>query len=156
MHHLDTLSEAFDLRVPKKYKIERILADEHHVVAVCRVGDVARKWYMTVFDLATRNQIDKTGHFCPPDALIDLDLAWLLQEELFLLDGWLVVPGREEILWFDKEGNRSETYTYVELDASDLHTIYASRSVLLFAFHDGRLLMKRLCQDDDNSYRLLK
>ena len=158
VHHLDTLSEAFALLVPKKYKIERLLADEHHLVAVCRMGDKTRQWYMTVFDLATCDEIlsrsgDKTGHFCPPESLVDLDMEWLWQEELFLLDGWLVVPSAEEILWFDKRGNRSETSTYV--DTSDLHTIYASRSALLFHFHDGKLLMKRICQDDNTSYRSL-
>ena len=131
------LSEAFALLVPKKYKIERLFADEHHLVAVCRVGDKTRQWYMTVFDLAG-NQIgsgdgnDKTGHFCPPESLIDLDMGRLWQEELFLSKGWLVVPTAEEILWFDKWGNRSATSPSV--DTSDLHTIYASRSVLLYAF----------------------
>ena len=45
VHRLDKLNEAFGLLVPEEYKIERILAEEQHVVAVCRVGDVARRWY---------------------------------------------------------------------------------------------------------------
>ena len=36
VRHLDMLSKAFSLREPKKYKIERILADKHHVVTMCR------------------------------------------------------------------------------------------------------------------------
>ena len=142
-HHLDTLSKAFDLLVPQKYRIDRIIADEHHLVAVCRVSDEARQWYMTVFDLATCNQIGgkKKARFPLPERHIDLAIEWLLIEEVFLLDGWLVVPSDNEILWFDKEGKRSETST--ELNNRELQTIYASRSVLLFLFHDGTLLMKR-------------
>ena len=83
MHHLDTLSEANVLCVPAKYTVERILADEHHVVAVCRVGDEARQWFMSVFDLATCNQIggDNTSargvnsaRFSLPERFFDFDM----------------------------------------------------------------------------------
>ena len=51
---LDTLSEAFGLRVPQMYKIERIVADEYHVVAICCLSsEPASKRFMSVFNLQT-------------------------------------------------------------------------------------------------------
>ena len=38
VRHLDTLSNAFCLRVPKEYKVERIMIDEHHVVAMSQLN----------------------------------------------------------------------------------------------------------------------
>ena len=103
VHHLDTLSEAFDLRVPNKYTVERILADEHHLVAVCSVGDKEDQWYMSVFDLATCSQIDggDERRFSLPEENIDLEMERLLLDEVFLLDGWLVVPTDQQFAWFD-------------------------------------------------------
>ena len=143
VHHLDTLSEAFELRVPKKYTVERIYADEHHLVALCLVGDIENQWYMSVFDLATCNQIDgdERARFFLSEGNIDLEMERLLLEEVCLLDGWLVVPTDNAIFWYDKTGTRSETST--ELNNQELQTIYASRSILLFAFNDRKVLMKR-------------
>ena len=84
VHYLDTLREAFELRVPKKYTIERKFTDEHHLVAVCRVGDIDDQWYTNVFDLTTCNQIDgdETARFSLPEGHIDLEIAWLLPKEV--------------------------------------------------------------------------
>ena len=151
VHHLDTLSEAFELRVPRKYKVERILADEHHLLAMCgpEREPESSQWLMIVFDLATCNEIGggnnsaTDSRFSLTESPIHLNIQELWIEEVFLLDGWLVVPSENEILWFDKEGNRSKTST--KLDTSELLTIYSSRSVLLFAFLDNnKLMMKRL------------
>ena len=145
--HLDTLSEAFALRVPKKYTIERMVADEHHLVAMSRPDiESSLHWFVSLFDLATCDSKDSCGK---SDCFVverHVDLSTQMQTlhlgELFLLDGWLVFPGDHEIFWFDKEGNRSETST--QMDNYDLlRDIYSSRSVLLFLFSDGKLLMKR-------------
>ena len=65
MHSLETLREVFCVRVPDEYTIERIMADEHHVVAVSRLGNDpswqnldSRQWFMSFFDLATLDEID--------------------------------------------------------------------------------------------------
>ena len=149
VHHLDTLSEAFELRVPRKYKIERIMADEHHVVAMCRLETEpeSRQLFMSLFDLATCNEIGcnnsaKDVLFSLNESPIDLNIQKQWLDEVFLFDGWLVVPRNREFFWFDKEGNRSKTST--KLDTSELPTIFSSRSVLLFAFNKRNLLMKRL------------
>ena len=74
---------------------------------------------MIAFDLATCNHIGdgdkKDMRFSPAESLIDLKMERLWQAEVFLLDGWLVVPSCQKILWF-KEGNRCETSTYVDTD----------------------------------------
>ena len=159
--HLDTLSEAFVLRMPAQYTIERILADEYHVVAMCPVGDEARQWYMCLIDLATCNQIEddtsntsaggvKTACVSLAENRIDVEISWLWLDQVFLLDGWLAVPSYQEIMWFDKEGTRSETRTNWD-NTTQLWAINASRSGVLFKFRDGSLLMKRLCHDGDSS-----
>ena len=135
VHHLDTLNEAFELRVPKKYRIYQIVADEHHVVAVSRSSDEpeSRDWFMSIFDLATCNEIDgdKTARFSLPEEYINLELEWYLLADASLLDGWLVVPTyNDEIFWYDKTGKRSETST--ELNMTQLIKMYASRWALLF------------------------
>ena len=155
VHHLDTLSEAFVLIVPKNYRIHRILADEHHVVAVCRMENdwfgTFTQFFTTVFDLATCNEIGggggKTANFSLPERRIDLLTMWYWIADVFLLDGWLVVPGANELAWYNKEGKRE---TRTELVTHKL-TIFASRSVLLFEIPDSdkMLLMKRVCLDGE-------
>ena len=149
VHHLDTLSEAFVLTVSKKYTIHRILADEHHLVAVsCLEGDpfgTLTQWFTSVFDLATCNEIGnggETARFSLPERQIDFPTIWPSIADVFLLDGWLVVRGLNELVWFDKEGNRSETST--ELDTPILQKMYASGSVLLLDVYQNALLIKRL------------
>ena len=44
MHHLNKPSEAFALHVPAKCTIERIMVDEHHLVAL------SYQW-LNIFDL---------------------------------------------------------------------------------------------------------
>ena len=152
VHHLDTLSEVLRLRVPKKYRIERILVDEQHVVAMSRRDGEpeSRQWFMNVFDFDGHLQCDKKAvNLTQPEGPIDLDRILVRFEEAFILGGWLVVPSDEEFFWFDKKATQSDTST--EWDTtSGLKRIYSSRSVLLFTFHDGNLLMKRLCHDGDN------
>ena len=147
VHHLDTLSKAFCLRVPKEYTVARILADEHHLLAMLQTGS---KWSMSVFDLATCNQIDGDQHasgdnmarFTLADRHIPLDTQTPDFDEVFLLDGWLVVPFIDEILWFDKEGHRSETST--EFYEPKLLRIPAWHYVVLFAFGTKPLAMRRM------------
>ena len=152
VHHLDTLSKAFCLRVPKEYTVERILADEHHLLAMWRTGSEpeSRRWFMSVFDLATCNQIDGGQHascynmarFTLADRQIELDTQTACYNEVFLIDGWLVVPCENEILWFDKEGHRSETST--EWDSNNFASkIYSSGLSVLFEQPDGKLFLMR-------------
>ena len=149
VHHLDTLSKAFCLLVPKRYTLERIMADEHHVVALSQLeNSEANEWFMSVFDLqAIGKEIvgdeKRARRFSLPERHFQLDMEWPWLEEVFLVDGWLAVPTDQQIVWFDKEGRRSETST--KLDTSQSQTIFSSRSVLLFALRDNHtLMMKRL------------
>ena len=150
--HLDTLSEAFELRVPKKFAIEWIMADEHHVVAMSCVNESGRRensqWFISVFDLATCNENgsgDNTNaSFFLAERHIDLAIrsVWLL--EVFLLDGWLVVRPEDgkQLVWFDKNGQRNETSTDLAT-VGNLRAIYSSESSILFALRNHKLLIKR-------------
>ena len=161
VHHLDTLSEAFELRVPNKYTMERIMADEHRVVAMSRRSNKpSRHWYMTIFDLATcilsdnrqqakraRTKKAAAGEFFLAEKHVRLDLGpgFVLDTEyfsqMFLFDGWLVVPrDNRELVWFDKNGTPSRTSTERDTNFKDL---YASGSILLLTTHDDKLLLKR-------------
>ena len=161
VHHLDTLSEAFALLVPKKFTMGRIMADEHHVVAISCLGSepfwrdsASRLWFMSVFDLqAIGNDSGddedarggKTKRFYLVKRHIDLAMQTVWLTGVFRLDGWLVVPRygphTKEMVCFNKNGKRSETST--ELDTNKLRAIYSSDSCLLFALHDYKLLLKR-------------
>ena len=153
VRHLDTLSKAFGLRVPEKYEIERIMADEQHVVTMSRAGS---EWFMSVFDLATfnpqgvdRGAIKRAGgnlFLAEKHVLLDLgphfrlDLDYL--SKVFSFDGWLVVPRqRRELVWFDKNGARSETRT--QLDNKHVQEFYATGKIIILTTHDDKLLLKR-------------
>ena len=158
VRHLDTLSKAFDLRVPGNYWIERIMADEHHVVAMSKLKNntSSSQWFMSIFDLATCNDSiggDITGarrgsgkttrNFFLADRHVHLDVeAPTFGPNFVLFDGWLVFPNQNrELIWFDKTGKRSETST--PLDTFNLKDIYSFGSSLIFVQHDGKLLLKR-------------
>ena len=50
VHRLDTLGKEFSLRVQAKYSIERIMADEHHLVALSRLANMSScDWYFSIF-----------------------------------------------------------------------------------------------------------
>ena len=147
VHHVDTLSKAFCLGVPAKYTIERIMADEHRVVAMSRQKrseSPASQWFMSALDLPTA-QGDKTACKCfLEESYVRLAVESVcLPNSVFLFDGWLVFPreNENELIWFDKNGTRSETST--EWDSKNLRDIYSSGSSLLFSQPDGKLLLKR-------------
>ena len=121
------------------------MADEQHVVAMSRVE--GSKWFMSIFDLhdATSGKeqgVKKTkkARFFLVERHIELAVKslWL---PVFLLDGWLVVPHKKELVWFDKKGKRSETNTKV--DASNVQDIYSSGSSFLFVLRNKKLLLKQ-------------
>ena len=127
------------MRVPKKYRIEQILADERHVVAMSCLKDseLSSEWFMSIFDLATYNESQfflAERHFG-----LAFESVWL--PCVFLLDGWLVVAreNENELVWFDKKGKRNETST--EWDSQKI--IFSTGSSLFFMQPDGKLLMKR-------------
>ena len=144
VRHLDTLSKAFCLLVPKEYKVERILADEHHVVAMSQLNSDRGSpyWYMNIFNLATCNESSSgrgggnrpRTNFFLSEKTIDLAIESLSLLNVFLYDGWLVVPlsVEKELVWFDKNSARSETST--EWDSDYLKEIYSFGSALLFDF----------------------
>ena len=105
VHHLDTLSEAFELRVPRKYRVERIFADEHHLLAVCATKSEleSNQLFMSVFDLATCNVIggDNSANdvrFSLTESPFELNMGDRWAEELLMIDGWLVVLSGDELL----------------------------------------------------------
>ena len=115
------------------------------------------QWFVSVFDLSTCNEIgnggggggcDKRAQFSLPERRIDFPS--INPPTTFLLDGWLVVPGVNELAWYDKEGKRSETSTKL---VTHKLTIFASRSVLLFDTpgNNKMLLMKQVCLDGEFS-----
>ena len=153
--HLDTLSKAFSLRVPEKYTIERIMTDEQHLVAVSSVDS---KLCMSVFDLATCNRqgVNRgakraASKFSQIEEHVHLDFGpyFYLDERyfssLFLLDGWLVVPLKNELVWFEKNGKTIMTAsdTRTRLDNKNMKEFYASGSILLLTSCDGKLFLKR-------------
>ena len=157
VRHLNTLRKAFGLRLPEEYTIARIKADEHHVVAMSRlrsevVSHDSCHWFMSIFDLATCNDNSdarrdggKTScKFFLIKRHIDLTTEPLLMWSMFLFDGWLVVlrHNRNELVWFDKNGKRSETTTMLK-NISYVKDIYSSGSSLLFAVEEDKLFLKR-------------
>ena len=114
MHHLDTeLSKAFILYMPEeKYTMERLMADEHHLVAMSRLED-SEQWFMSVFDLSGRAKSSR--RFVLAERLIELESLQAQWLPVFLLDGWLVAPHKKQLVWFDKRGERCETSTHVDL-----------------------------------------
>ena len=150
VRHLDTLSKAFELCVPELYTIERIMADEHHVVAMTQLDKSSRQWFMTIFNLATCNKSDyrsarrggKTKFFLA-EKHVRLAFESLFLPSVFLFNGWLVVPRENEkqLIWFDKNGTRSERST--KWDTKKLKEIHSSgSSLLLLNQHDGKLWLK--------------
>ena len=151
--HLDSLSEAFGLRVPKKYTVKRIMADEHHLVAMVYPNSKSSTlWFMTIYDLATcderarsvnRNSRQETeSYLVLAERHVELSIESVSLYGVFLLDGWIVVrPDNEkELFWFDKNGKQSETRT--EWDSKKLKDMYSFGSGLLLAQHDRKLLLK--------------
>ena len=138
---LDTLKEAFGLLVPAEYRIERIMVDECHVVALSRLEDSkpeSDRWDMSIFDLATFNESGdhqgarglSTVRFLPVKRHIVLMIEPMLLSSVFLFDGWMAVPleNANELVWFNKSGRRRETST--ELDnISNVRAIYSHRKI---------------------------
>ena len=153
--HLDTLMTAFGLRVPEKYTMRRIMADEHHVVAMSCLGgepwwrefepEESRQWFISIFDLqamAKKKANKKIVRFFRAERHIDLNVHSPWVSEVFLLDGWLVVPnGNLELVWFNKKGKRSETSTQLD-NISNVRAIYSSGSSLLIGLEKNKLLLK--------------
>ena len=91
VHHLDTLSEAFVLTVSKKYTIHRILADEHHVVAISRLPNKPHSpWFLSIFNLATCNESSSGGGKTAPKYFLPERLIHLSFRSVFLLDACLM------------------------------------------------------------------
>ena len=146
-YHLDSLSEAFSLEVPDKYTMERIMADEHHVVAMSQLEDrEPSEWFMSVFDLTTVTTSNESSgdETDSPNFLVDshfeLSIETLSLSSVFLFEGWLVVPLKNELAWFDKQGKRSDTST--KWDSGYLKQIYSSGSSLLFGPNENTLLKR--------------
>ena len=168
VHHLDTLRTKFCLLVPKKYTIERIMADDDHVVAISRLDSMSRRWFMSIFELqsSAEKKLNKTARkfFLVDESHIDLKIETPFLFSTFLHNGWLVVAleddlvdlrekrefvwfdisGRDnqELVWFDKSGKRSETNTRLKNTRSVLE-IFPSGSSLLFVINRCKLLLKR-------------
>ena len=151
--HLDTLRSAFCLLVPEEFTIERILADEQHVVAMSRLHSETGEWFMSIFDWqlasAETNGNKSARKFVHIERHIELTLTGpLLLFSAFLLDGWLVVPreNANELTWFDKgSGKRSKTSTkFNTSNMSKLQAIYSSGSSLFFEIKRCQLCLKRI------------
>ena len=147
VRHLDTLSKAYSLRVPRRFNIERIMADEDHLVAMSLESERYRPWFMTLFNLATCNESSCGGKtvrkYFLPERHVRFDVEALCLASVFLFDGWLVVPREDhnEFVWFDKKGKQNETST--EWNSKKLNEIFSFGTSLLFAKDDGKLLLKQ-------------
>ena len=144
VHDLGTLSEAFGLRLPIEYTVERIMADEHHLVTMNRLENdwSGHQWSMSIFNVATFNESDgdksdsrggKTARFFVAERHIELSIKSLVLSSVFPFNGWLVVhrEKEKELVWFNKNGKRSETRTRLD-SISNLRAIYSTVSSLLF------------------------
>ena len=143
-HHLDTLSKAFELRVPEKYVIEQVMADEQHLVTISQpYKEWSRQWCVSVFDVqAICKESDKAARkFFLAQRHVRLALEPMRMPSAFLFHDWLVLVLANELAWFDKEGTRSETRT--EWDSNKFEDIYSSGSSLILTKHDGKVLFKR-------------
>ena len=159
--HLDTLRTSFCLVVSDEYTIERIMSDEHHVVAMSRPKDseLLSQWFISIFNLATCNESgvgdfdnsnaklggDETAStkFFLAEKTIDLPIESYPMPRVFLFNGWLVVPLKDEqkLIWFDKEVELSETIT--KWDSNRFKDFFPFGSGLLFTQHDSKILLKR-------------
>ena len=145
MCHLGTLKQAFGLRVPKKYRIEQIMADELHMVALSRLG---RKWFVSIFDLqatshkATVMKTNKARVFLA-ERHVRLDVEALVPPSVFLFNDWLVFHIKNELAWFDKKGKRSATSPKLN-NISNERAVYISCSNLLFVLTFEILDTRRL------------
>ena len=146
---METLNKAFVLCVKENYTMRRIMADEHHVVAMSflKKSEPHSPWFMSIFNLATCNESSSGGgntapKYFLPERLIHLSFRSVFMYETFLFDGWMVVPLEDEkkLVWFDKNGARSETIT--KWDSKCLPEIYSSGSSLLFTQPDSKILLK--------------
>ena len=146
---MDTLTKAFCLFVPDEYLMERVMADEHRVVVMSTPNiATSHKLFMSIFNLATCNErggnrdARRGTRFFLPEKTIDLAIESQSLPSVFLFYGWLVFLHEDrELIWFDKEGKRSETST--EWDSKKLKEIYSSGKSLLFTQHDSNILLKR-------------
>ena len=145
VRHLRTLEVAFYLTVDRKYKLKRIMADEHHCVAFsteCPSKPTLQSQlqsYMHVFELS--GKCGKSVYFAA-ERLVHMDTQSIWVNLAFLRDDWLVIPHQREIVWLDKNGQRSDTST-------EFHTLAALRAVrpsglsLQFALSDIKLASKQ-------------
>ena len=108
VHDLGTLSEAFGLRLPIEYTVERIMADEHHLVTMNRLENdwSGHQWSMSIFDLQAKSGMenyDKEGaRFFLAERHVKLGLRSSTWLPVFLHCEWLVVPLESELVWYDK------------------------------------------------------
>ena len=96
---------------------------------------------MSIFNLATCNET-ATRTFFLAEKTIDLTIESFSLDRVFLFDGWLVFPleHEQELVWFDKEGKRSETIT--KWDSNRFKDIFPFGSGLLFTQQDSKILWK--------------
>ena len=144
VHHLEKhLSRTIGMFcVAEKYAVEQIMADEHHLVAMCRLGseESPDQLSVSIFDLASCS-VDKKACFFWTQRHVEFDMQSSRGMTAFLHCEWLVVPHKKELVWFDKNGNRSERSTDVDLE--NVRDIYSSGSRLFFVLRDKKLLMKQ-------------
>ena len=157
VHHLDTLSEAFELRVPAKYTIVRMLSDEHRVVAMSRLSSdpcpdsESGYWFMSIFDLATCNESSGGDNTNASFFLVERHIDLMMPDPTlafcaFLFDSWLVVlpANGKELVWFDKNGNKSETSTEFDIDYTNLKSVYSFSSSIEFEMRDYNLMLQHV------------
>ena len=105
----------------------------------------SESWFMSVFDLTTATCNESSGDNTGSDYFLieshfELSIEPLSLSSVFLFEGWLVVPLKNELAWFDKKGARSETST--EWYSDYLKQIYSSGSSLLFGPNEKTLLKR--------------
>ena len=147
VHDLNTLSEAFALGVHEKYRIKRIMVDEHHLVAMSQLLESSDEWLMSIFDFQDKSEVkenanDNMAHFFLHEKHVHFGKL-NMSLPVFLHCEWLIVPDENEskLVWFDKKGTRSETSTYTDLD--HVRDIYSSGASLFFVLENKRLLLKQ-------------
>ena len=136
VHDLDTLNVAFSLRVTKKHIIQRIMADENHLVTMNRLEKVwSDQWSMSIFDLQAKSGMEN-GDFFLAERHVEMGMLSSMWLPVFLHCEWLILQQEKELVWYDKNGNRSETRT--QLDTNNMLAIYSSGSSLIFTMRNNK------------------
>ena len=93
--------------------------------------------FMHVFELSGKCGGDSSARFAA-ERLCTVETEWIWVDRAFLRDHWVVIPHQRELVWLDKNGQRSDTSTNFDTYAA-LRAVRSSGLSLEFALDDIKL-----------------